>query len=122
LASWRGGRVWLLGWFGRLAWLSDADAPASGNQLVTTTADWNAPAGSTLGDHQVSVYPDAVPLTPGKGAQPVTLPEISHGIGESLNGMHLFTWGAGGLVSRKRQETERLSCLHEKREQYRAPE
>jgi hypothetical protein len=73
-----------------------ADAPASGNQLIATTADWNAPAGSTLGDHQVSVYSDAVPLTAGKTIQSVTLPEISHGIGDSLNGMHLFAWGLIG--------------------------
>jgi hypothetical protein len=73
-----------------------ADAPASGNQLVATTADWNAPAGSTLGDHQVSVYSDAVPLTAGKTVQSVTLPEISHGIGDSLNGLHLFAWGLVG--------------------------
>jgi beta-glucosidase len=73
-----------------------ADAPASGNQLVATTADWNAPAGSTLGDHQVSVYSDAVPLTAGKTVQSVTLPAISHGIGDSLNGLHLFAWGLVG--------------------------
>ncbi|HWG12722.1 MAG TPA: hypothetical protein VG268_05550, partial [Streptosporangiaceae bacterium] len=73
-----------------------ADAPAAGNQLVATTADWNAPAGSTLGDHQVSVYSDAVPLTAGKTVQSVTLPEISHGIGDSLNGMHIFALGVVG--------------------------
>jgi beta-glucosidase len=73
-----------------------ADAPAAGDELVATTADWNAPAGSTLGDHQVSVYSDAVPLTAGETVQSVTLPEISHGIGDSLNGMHIFALGVVG--------------------------
>jgi hypothetical protein len=73
-----------------------ADAPASGNQLVATAADWNAPAGSTLGDHPVSVYSDAVALAAGKTVQSVTLPDISHGIGDSLNGLHLFAWGVVG--------------------------
>jgi hypothetical protein len=42
------------------------------------------------------VYSDAVPLTAGKTIRSVTRPEISHGIGDSLNGMHLFAWGLTG--------------------------
>ncbi len=54
------------------------------------------PAGSTLGDHQVSVYPDTVPLTAGKTVQSVELPEISHGIGDSLNGSTWSRWAWWG--------------------------
>ena len=36
-------------------------------------------------------------ITCGDGStQSVTRPEISHGIGDRLNGMHLFAWGLTG--------------------------
>ena len=73
-----------------------ADSPAAGDQLVATTSDWNTPPGSTLGQHAVSVYATAVPLTPGKTVQSVTLPAISHGVGDSLNALHIFAMGIGG--------------------------
>lgn len=73
-----------------------ADSPASGDQLVATTSDWNTPPGSTLGSHAVSVYATAIPLTAGKTVRSVTLPAISQGVGDSLNALHIFAMGIGG--------------------------
>ena len=38
----------------------------------------------------------AVPLTPGKAVRPVTLPAISHGVGDSLGAPHVLAMGIGG--------------------------
>jgi beta-glucosidase len=73
-----------------------ADSPATGDQLVATTSDWNTPPGSTLGSHAVSVYATEVPLTPGKTVSSVTLPAISNGVGDSLNALHIFAMGLAG--------------------------
>jgi hypothetical protein len=35
-------------------------------------------------------------LAPGKTVQSVTLPAISHGVGDSLNALHIFAMGIGG--------------------------
>jgi hypothetical protein len=51
---------------------------------------------SSLGSHAVSVYSAAVPLTPGRTVRPVTLPAISHGVGDSLSALHAFAMGIGG--------------------------
>ena len=57
------------------------NAPATGDTLVATTANWNQPPTGN-GPHQVSVYATSLPLTAGKQVAYVTLPQ--------LPGMHLF--------------------------------
>lgn len=44
----------------------------------------------------MSVYATAIPLTAGKTVRSVTLPAISHGVGDSLNALHVFAMGIGG--------------------------
>ncbi len=66
-----------------------ANAPASGDELLATTSDWNRPVGSTLGDHQVSVYYTAVALNPTKAMQSITLPNNSK--------LHVFALGLDSL-------------------------
>jgi beta-glucosidase len=73
-----------------------ADSPATGDTLVATTSNWNTPPSSTLGSHQVSVYATAVSLAAGKTIKSVTLPAVSHGVGDSMNAMHIFAVGVGG--------------------------
>ena len=51
-----------------------ANAPAVGNQLVTTTSSWNFQS-NPLGPHPVSVYFASVPLEHGKTVSSVTLPD-----------------------------------------------
>ncbi len=66
-----------------------ANAPASGDELLATTANWNRPSGSTMGDHQVSVYYTSVALNPGKALASITLPN---------NGkLHIFAMGVDSL-------------------------
>jgi hypothetical protein len=43
-----------------------AGSPASGDQLIAATSGWNAPPGSTLGSHQVSVYTTTAALRAGR--------------------------------------------------------
>jgi beta-glucosidase len=66
-----------------------ANAPASGDDLVATASNWNVPAGSTSGNHAVSVYYTSVPLSPTKALLSVTLPTNSK--------MHIFAMGLNSL-------------------------
>jgi beta-glucosidase len=72
-----------------------ANAPAAGDALVATTANWNVPPTNTLGNHMVSVYSTAIPLQSGKTVASVQLPDISPGVGNGQNAMHIFAMGAG---------------------------
>ncbi|SDN22597.1 glycoside hydrolase family 3 C-terminal domain-containing protein [Actinacidiphila guanduensis] len=61
---------------------------ASGNsQLAVTTANWNRPAGDTLGNHAVSLYTTGGVLDPSKTVATVTLPADS--------GIHVFALSVG---------------------------
>jgi hypothetical protein len=51
---------------------------------------------SWLGSHAVSEYSAAILLTAGKTVRPVTLPAISHCVGDSLSALHVFGMGIGG--------------------------
>jgi beta-glucosidase len=73
-----------------------ANAPATGDQIVATTANWNAPPSNTLGNHEVSVYSTAIPLQSGKTVASITLPDVSPGVGNSQNAMHIFAAAIGG--------------------------
>lgn len=66
-----------------------ANAPATGDDLLATTSNWNVPSGSTLGNHPVSVYYTSVALTPGKEIQSITLPNNSK--------LHIFAIGLNSL-------------------------
>ncbi len=66
-----------------------ANAPAAGDDLVATAANWNQPAGSSLGNHPVSVYYTSVALHPGKAIQSVTLP--------NNNRLHIFAMSVNSL-------------------------
>ena len=54
-----------------------ANAPAVGNQLLTTTSSWNFQS-NPLGAHPVSLYFASVPLAKGKTVASVTLPHPEH--------------------------------------------
>jgi hypothetical protein len=69
-----------------------SDAPATGNQIVTTTSSWNF-QGSSLGAHPVSVYFASVPLASGKTVASVTLP--TQGSAGGVTAMHIFAMAAG---------------------------
>jgi beta-glucosidase len=69
-----------------------ANAPAVGNQLVTTTSSWNFQSNS-LGAHPVSVYFASVPLDKGKTVSSVTLPTLSTAGGSTA--MHIFAMAIG---------------------------
>jgi beta-glucosidase len=58
-----------------------ANSPSPGDTLVATAANWNQPPNGS-GPHKVSLYATSLPLTAGKQAAYVTLP--------NLPGMHLF--------------------------------
>lgn len=73
-----------------------ANAPASGDQIVATTSNWNVPPTNTLGNHMVSVYSTAVPLQSGKTVASIQLPDVSPGVGGSQNAMHVFAAAIGG--------------------------
>ena len=47
------------------------------------------------GEHSEGISA-AVPLAPGKAVRSVTLPAISHGVGDSLSALHVFAMGIGG--------------------------
>lgn len=65
-----------------------ANAPASGDELLATTANWNQPPGG-IGNHQVSVYYTSVALNPSKAIHSITLPNNSK--------LHLFAIGLDSL-------------------------
>jgi hypothetical protein len=69
-----------------------ANAPAVGNQLLTTTSSWNFQSNS-LGAHPVSLYFASVPLAKGKTVASVTLPTLSTGGGTTA--MHVFAMAIG---------------------------
>src|SRR6202034_2076116 len=69
-----------------------ANSPAVGNQLLTTTSDWNYTS-STQTPHAVSVYFASVPLQPGKQVSSVTLPVLSNAGGTTA--MHIFSMAIG---------------------------
>jgi len=67
-------------------------SPAVGNQLLTTTSDWNFTS-STQTDHPVSIYFASVPLAAGKQVSSVTLPVLSNAGGTTA--MHIFSMATG---------------------------
>jgi beta-glucosidase len=69
-----------------------ANSPAVGDQLVTTTSDWNYTS-TTQTPHAVSVYFASVPLSAGKTVSSVTLPVLSNAGGTTA--MHIFSMGIG---------------------------
>jgi beta-glucosidase len=69
-----------------------ANAPAVGNQLVTTTSSWNFQS-NPLGPHPVSVYFASVPLEHGKTVAAVTLPVLTGAGGTTA--MHIFAMAVG---------------------------
>jgi beta-glucosidase len=68
-----------------------ADAPAAGDQLVTTTSSWNQ--SSPSGTHPVSIYFASVPLQSGKTVASVTLPSLPGSFGQTE--MHVFAMATG---------------------------
>jgi len=66
--------------------------PAVGNQLLTTTSDWNFTS-STQTDHPVSIYFASVPLEKGKQVSSVTLPVLANAGGTTA--MHIFAMATG---------------------------
>ena len=69
-----------------------ANAPAVGNQLLTTTSSWNFQSNS-LGAHPVSLYFASVPLAKGKTVAYVTLPTLENSGGTTA--MHIFAMAIG---------------------------
>jgi beta-glucosidase len=69
-----------------------ANAPAVGNQLLTTTSSWNFQSNS-LGAHPVSVYFASVPLDKAKTVASVTLPTLAAAGGTTA--MHIFAMATG---------------------------
>jgi hypothetical protein len=68
-----------------------SDAPATGNQILTTTSSWNQ--SNPSGSHPVSVYFASVPLQSGKTVASVTLPSLPGSFGGTE--MHIFAMAAG---------------------------
>jgi beta-glucosidase len=68
-----------------------ANAPATGDKIVTTTSSWNQ--SSPTGRHPVSVYFASVPLQPGKTVASVTLPSLPGSFGQTE--MHIFAIASG---------------------------
>jgi beta-glucosidase len=69
-----------------------ANAPAVGDQVLTTTSDWNYTS-STQTDHPVSIYFTSVPLVKGKAVASVTLPTLENSGGTTA--MHVFAMAIG---------------------------
>jgi beta-glucosidase len=69
-----------------------ANAPAVGNELVTTTSSWNFQS-NPLGPHPVSVYFASLPLQRGKKVSSVTLPVLTAAGGTTA--MHIFAMAVG---------------------------
>jgi beta-glucosidase len=69
-----------------------SNAPAVGNQILTTTSSWNFTS-STQAPHPVSVYFGSVPLEAGKQVAAVTLPVLSNAGGTTA--MHIFAMATG---------------------------
>ena len=69
-----------------------ANAPAVGDQLLSTTSSWNYGTNS-IGAHPVSVYFASVPLEKGKPVASVTLPTLDNSGGTTA--MHIWSLGIG---------------------------
>jgi beta-glucosidase len=69
-----------------------ADAPAVGDQVLTTTSSWNV-QNTSQGAHPVSVYFASVPLEKGKPVTSVTLPTLDNDGGTTA--MHVFAMAVG---------------------------
>jgi beta-glucosidase len=68
-----------------------ANAPATGDQIVTTTSSWNQ--STPTGTHPVSVYFASVPVEAGKTVASVTLPSLPGSFGQTE--MHIFAMATG---------------------------
>jgi len=68
-----------------------ANAPATGDQILTTTSSWNQ--SSPSGSHPVSVYFASVPLEAGLTVASVTLPSLPGSFGQTE--MHVFAMATG---------------------------
>jgi beta-glucosidase len=68
-----------------------ANAPATGDQIVTTTSSWNQ--ATPTGAHPVSVYFASVPLASGKTVASVTLPSLPGSFGQTE--LHVFAVATG---------------------------
>ena len=69
-----------------------SNAPATGDQILTTTSSWNYTS-STQTPHAVSVYFASVPLASGKTVASVTLPSLPGSFGQTE--MHIFAMATG---------------------------
>ena len=70
------------------------NAAESGDQVATTTSNWNFTS-TTQVPHMVSIYFASVPLQAGKTVASVTLPTVSAGVGNGVNAMHIFAMAIG---------------------------
>jgi beta-glucosidase len=68
-----------------------ANAPATGDQILTTSSSWNQ--SSPSGSHPVSVYFASVPLQAGQTVASVTLPSLPGSFGQTE--MHVFAMAVG---------------------------
>ncbi len=68
-----------------------ANAPATGDQILTTTSSWNQ--ATPTGAHPVSVYFASVPLAAGKTVASVTLPSLPGSFGQTE--LHVFALATG---------------------------
>ena len=69
-----------------------SNAPAVGDQLLTTTSNWNYTS-TTQTPHPVGVYYASVPLEQGKPVSSVTLPTLQNSGGTTA--MHVFSMAIG---------------------------
>jgi len=69
-----------------------ADAPALGDQTLTTTSSWNY-QNNSIGAHPVSIYFASVPLEAGKPVASVTLPTLDNAGGTTA--LHVFGMAIG---------------------------
>jgi beta-glucosidase len=70
-----------------------ANAAAPGSDILATMPYINTSSGKT--DQKVSVYCATLPLAAGKTVAYVTLPDISDGVSNGENAMHIFTMAIG---------------------------
>jgi hypothetical protein len=69
-----------------------SNAPAVGDQTLTTTSSWNYTS-TTQSAHPVSVYFSSVPLKQGEAVSSVTLPTLENSGGTTA--MHIFSMAVG---------------------------
>jgi glucoamylase len=75
-------------------------APASGTDLLATTAGWNAGGATTSGTTTSGTVPvslsyAAIPLTAGERVVSVTLPTVGSAVGKGVSAMHIFSLTIG---------------------------